>query len=37
MRKIQTLKANHNSKIGVTITVDIDIALLNADKNNKII
>ena len=31
------MKANHHSKNGVTIVVDMDITLLNADKNNKII
>ena len=35
--KKQFLKANHHSKNGVTNTVDMDIALLNVDKNNKII
>ena len=34
-RKIQTLKVNHHSKNSVTIAGDSDIALLNADKNNK--
>ena len=36
-RKIQNLKADHHSKNSVTIAVHKDIALLNADKNNKII
>ena len=31
------MKANHHSKNGVTIAVDTDTALLNVDKNNKII
>ena len=28
---------NHHSKFSVTIAVDMDISLLNVDKNNKII
>ena len=35
MRKTQILKVNHRSKAGVTIAEGTDIALLNADKNNK--
>ena len=37
MRKTQILKLNHHSKNGVTIDVDTDTALLNADKNSKTI
>ena len=37
MRKIQILIVNHHSKNGVTIVEDTEIALLNADKNNKTI
>ena len=33
--KNQILKANHHSKNGVTVAENTDIALLNADKNNK--
>ena len=36
MRKIQILKVNHLSKIGVIIADDTDTALPNVDKNNKI-
>ena len=36
MRKIQIFKANNHSKNGLIIADDIDTALLNADKNNKI-
>ena len=36
-RKIQSLKANHHSKNGATFAVDMDIALLNVFKNDKII
>ena len=32
---IQNLKASHHLIIGVTIVVDIDIALLSSEKNNK--
>ena len=35
MKKTQILKVNHHSKNGLTIAKDTDIALLNADKNNK--
>ena len=35
MKSIQILKVNHLSKNGVTIVEDIDMAMLNADKNNK--
>ena len=35
MKSIQILKVNRLSKNGVTIVEDIDMALLNADKNNK--
>ena len=35
-KKTQILKVNHHSKHGVTIAEDTDIALVNADKNNKI-
>ena len=35
-RKTQILKANHHSKNVVTIVDDMETALLNADKNNKI-
>ena len=34
--KNPNFKVNHHSKIGVTIAEDTDIALLNADKNNKL-
>ena len=37
LKKIQNLKANHLSKNCLTIAVDMNIALLNVDKNNKII
>ena len=37
MKRIQKSKANHQSKNDVTIVVDMDIALLNADKNTKTI
>ena len=33
MKIIQKSKANHQSKNDVTIVVDMDVALLNADKN----
>ena len=33
MKTIQILKANHHSKNGAIIAADIDIALLNADRN----
>ena len=36
-KTIQTLKANYRSKNGVTIAVDTDTALLNVNKNDKII
>ena len=35
--KTQTLKANHHSKNGIIIAVDMNIALLNVDKKNKTI
>ena len=34
MKKPQISKINHHSKSGTTIVVDMDRALLNADKNN---
>ena len=37
MRKIQILKANNHSKNCVTVAVDMENALLNVDKSNKII
>ena len=36
-RNTQILRANDHSKNGVTIAVDTDTALLNVDKNNKIL
>ena len=35
MKKFQILKANNFSKNRVINAADIDIALLNADKNNQ--
>ena len=37
MRKTQILNVNHHSRNGVTIAKDMETALPNADKNNKII
>ena len=35
MKKIEISKAIHHSKNGVTNVADMNIALLNAEKNNK--
>ena len=35
--KIQKIKLSHRSKNGVIFIVDVELALLNADKNHKII
>ena len=37
MKKVQILKANHQSKNDKPIAVDMDISLLSADKNSKAI
>ena len=36
MKQTQFLKVKLQSKIGVALAADMDIALLNAEKNNKI-
>ena len=36
MKQIQISKVSHHSKDGATSVVDLDIASLNADKNNRI-
>ena len=36
MKRVQVSKINHHSESGATFVVDLEIALLDADKNNRL-